>query len=494
MDIHPASPAAYQLLHRGALALAEVEHAGMRIDLEYLDRTITETEQRIARIEEKLKEHDEYKLQRKRYGLETNLTSRDQLATVLFKDMGHECHSWTSGGSTKKRKPQLDEEALQRIDSHYTRGFLKLEKLNKLLGTYLRGVRREVEPDGLMHPFFNLHTVQTYRGSGSDINFQNIPVRDPEIGGVIRRAFIPRDGHVLVEIDYGQIEVRVACCLSGDQKLTYDTLHGDMHRDMAAECYLLEQDDVSKPLRGAAKGGFVFAEFYGDWHKQVAKNLWSAIDQQTKSGTVVRDHLATKGIEELGDCDPKEKARRGTFEDHIRQVEDRFWNERFSVYHRWRQDRVKQYRSRGWFELVTGFICSGIYSKNQVINFPIQGPAFHCLLWSLTELVRRMKRKKMRSMVIGQIHDSIVADIHKDELDDYVEMAIEITTKAIVEAWDWITVPLAVEVESSETNWFEKKQYQKTENKVVCLACGGTGKNSRGGDCVPCKRRPKVTV
>jgi len=484
IDVKPASQDAYRLLHRGALALAEVEHAGMRIDLDYLDRTIIETENRIARIEEKLREHDEFKLQRKRYGAETNLTSREQLATVLFKDMGHECRVWTKG----KKRPQLDEEALRRIDSHYTRGFLKLEKMNKLLGTYLRGVRREVEDDGKMHPFFNLHTVQTYRGSSSNINFQNIPIRDPEIGGVIRRAFIPRDDHVLVELDYGQIEVRVACCLSGDQKLTYDTLHGDMHRDMAAECFLLEQDDVSKPLRGAAKGGFVFAEFYGDWHKQVAKNLWSAVDEKTKSGVVVRDLLADKGITELGDCNPKEKARRGTFEDHIRQVEDRFWNERFKVYHQWRQDRVKQYRRRGWFELVTGFVCSGVYSKNQVINFPIQGPAFHCLLWSLIQLVGKMRKRKMRSRIIGQIHDSIVSDIHKDELDDYVEMAIDVTTKGIAEAWPWITVPLVVEVETSETNWFEKHRYTKTEKKT-CLACGGTGKNSKGGDCIPCRRR-----
>lgn len=500
---HPAIPEAYQLLHEGALAFSAIEAAGMRIDVGYLDRTIAETEQRIASIEARLKEMDEYKLQRRRFGSDTNLTSRDQLATVLFDDMGLPCEKKTRTG-----RPQLDEDALLKTGLSYAKGFLKLEKLNKLLGTYLRGVRREVEDDGFMHPSFNLHTVQTYRGSGSDPNFQNIPIRDKEIGKLIRTAFIPSsDDHVLVEIDFSGHEVRVACNLSKDPKLIYDTLHGDMHRDMAAECFLLEQDQVSKPIRGAAKGGFVFAEFYGDWYKQVAANMWGSIGLQTVSGTMLEDHLNALGIVELGDCDPRAKSVEGTFEDHIRRVEDRFWNERFCVYRDWRTMRVKQYRSKGWFDLPTGFVCSGVYSKNQVLNYPIQGAAFHCLLWVLIQAVKEMKRRKMRSRIVGQIHDSAVADVYRAELDDYVELITRLATVEIQKAWPWIEVPLAVDVDVAEDCWFNKKKYEKKvfdrndlppevlmigDTVISCVACGGTGRNSKGGACVPCMRRKET--
>jgi DNA polymerase I len=493
---HPATAEAYQLLHDGALAFSAIEAAGMRVDVPYLDRTIVETEQRIASIEARLKEMDEYKLQRRRFGTDTNLTSRDQLATVLFQDMGLPCEK-----KTKTGRPQLDEEALLKTGLNYCKGLLKLEKLNKLNGTYLHGLRREVEDDGYVHGSFNLASgahsdddrggARSYRSSMSDPNLQNVPIRNKEIGKLIRTAFIPSsDDHVLVEIDFSGHEVRVACNLSKDPKLIYDTLHGDMHRDMAAECFLLEQDQVTKPIRGAAKGGFVFAEFYGDWYKQVARNLWGEIGLQTVSGTMLEDHLNFLGIAELGDCDPKAKSVKGTFEDHIRQVEDRFWNERFHVYRDWRTMRVKQYKSRGWFDLPTGFVCSGVYSKNQVLNYPIQGAAFHCLLWVLIQAVKEMRRRKMRSRIVGQIHDSAVADVHRAELDDYVELITRLATVEIQKAWKWITVPLAVDVDMAEDCWFNKKKYEKKAvDLVACVACGGTGRNSKGGLCVPCQRK-----
>lgn len=486
-----ATPAAYELLHEGALAFSVIENNGMRIDIAYLDKTIEETGQRIARIEQKLKGMDEYGLQRKRYGQQTNLTSRDQLATVLFGDMG-----LPEPKKTRTGRYQLDADALLATGLNYCKGLVKLEKLNKLLGTYLTGVRREVEDDGLLHPGFNLHTVQTYRGSSSDPNFQNIPIRDKEIGELIRKAFVPRDGHVLVEADFGGHEVRVACNLSKDPKLIHDTLEGDMHRDMAAECFMLEQSDVSKPIRGAVKGGFVFAEFYGDWYKSVAQNLWAAIGEYTVAGAILEDHLNAMGITELGDCDPNQKPTKGTFEHHIAKVEDRFWNERFKVYRDWRTMRVKQYKSKGWFELPTGFVCSGVYAKNQVLNYPIQGAAFHCLLWTLIQLIKEMRKKKMKSVVVGQIHDSVVADVHRAEVDDYVEMVTRIAQQDIMREWKWITVPLVIEAEVAEDNWFNKAPYQKPASVVIeefnpsaCIACGGTGKNSRGGVCIPCQRR-----
>lgn len=449
----------YNLMHRGAMALAEVEANGMRIDVPYLDDAIATTKERIKNLQENLRDCEEYRLQRRRYGQNTNLTSREQLGTVLFKDMGHAPLNTTATG-----KAQLDETMLERIGTRYTKGFMRLEKLNKLYSTYLLAVRREVEGEYL-HAFFGLHLVRSYRGQSDSPNLQNIPVRDPIQGKIIRQAFIPRPGRAIVEIDYGSIEVMVACALSGDPKLTYDAIEGDMHRDMAAECYLLDKDEVTKATRQNAKGGFVFAEFYGDWYKKVAQNLWDGIERYhlaTPDGCSLYDHLANRhGITKRGACDPSAgDPVKGTFEHHIKQVEDRFWNKRFKVYHAKRKAWLESYKRDGYIDLVTGFRCHGPMTKNQIINYPIQGPAFHCLLWSLINIVAETKRRRMGALVIGQIHDSIIADVPLGEVDDYLALARDITTKRLREEWRWVTVPLRVEAEMSDVNWHEKKPVQ----------------------------------
>jgi len=256
----------YKLLHHGAIALSEMEANGMRIDVPYLKKATEETKSKINWLQEKLRSCEEYKLQRRRYGIDVNLTSREQLASVLFDDLGYEPLAHTPTG-----RPQLDETALEKINTKYTKGFIRLEKLNTLHGTYLKGIRRELCGE-YVHAFFGLHLVSSYRGQGDNPNLQNIPIRDPMQGPVIRKTFIPDPGCALVEIDYSSAEVRVACALSGDEKLTYDATKGDMHRDMAAECYLLDKKNVMKPVRQAGKNSFVFAEFYGDYYKQVAAN------------------------------------------------------------------------------------------------------------------------------------------------------------------------------------------------------------------------------
>ena len=352
--------------------------------------------------------------------------------------------------------------ALEQIDAPYAKGFLRLEKLRKLCSTYLLGIRREVEGEYL-HAFFGLHLVRSYRGQSDSPNLQNIPIRDPVQGCVIRPAFIPRPGHVLVEIDYSSLEVMIACALSGDKRLTYDAIEGDMHRDMAAECYLLDKDEVSKSVRSAAKGGFVFAEFYGDWYKQVAVNLWNDVKRggfTTKNGTPLYDHLSGKGIVKRGLCEVGADSVLGTFEHHIRGVEHRFWNQRFRVYHAKRAAWIVQYNSQGYIDLVTGFRCMGPMTKNQVMNYHIQGPAFHCLLWSLITLMDEIRKRKMGAKVVAQIHDSIVADVPVTEVDDYLTLVQDITTKRLREHWGWITVPLCIEAEISEINWYEKKPVQ----------------------------------
>ena len=94
------------------------------------------------------------------------------------------------------------------------------------------------------------------------------------------------------------------------------------------------------------------------------------------------------------------------------------------------------------------------------MNFPIQGASFHCLLWALVELQKWLNRGKMRSLIVGQIHDSILLDCTEEELEEVIAMAVYIMTDKLPQTWKWICIPMEVEVETSKTNWHEKKEYK----------------------------------
>jgi DNA polymerase I-like protein with 3'-5' exonuclease and polymerase domains len=177
---------------------------------------------------------------------------------------------------------------------------------------------------------------------------------------------------------------------------------------------------------------------------------------ETNQGVSLYQHLEEQGISELGACDSSIKPRKGTFEYHICEVEKEF-NKKFPEWSTKKVKWLEQYRKRGWFQTMTGFVCAGVYSRNELYNYPVQGPAFHILLWSLIQLVKQLKKRKMKSLVVGQIHDSIVADVHRDELQEYLVMAKRIMTLDVREHFPWIVTPLGIEVEVAENNWFEKK-------------------------------------
>ncbi|MCK9570193.1 DNA polymerase [Candidatus Pacearchaeota archaeon] len=449
------SKEALKLFQDGCLALAVLESNGICMDVERINRTIDEVGVQIEDLTGELKTDEVWKTWKRRWGDKSNLSSRSQLASILFKEMGYE-----SKHATKTGRDKVDVDALEGIDLPFVQKWIRVEKHKKLRSTYLVGIRREV-CDGLLHPSFNLHLTRTYRGSCDSPNFQNIPIRDPEIGGMIRRCFIPRPGRVLVEVDYSALEFRIASCFWSDPAMiryaSDSTL--DIHRDMAAECYKMPVEQVTKKPRFYAKNGFVFPELYGSYYCNVARELWNAIESAeltTADGVDLFKHLRRAGISELGACDSHDKPVKGTFEHHICQVEKRF-NEKFPTWSRKKDEWLKLYQKRGWFRTMTGFVCAGVFSRNELYNYPVQGPAFHCLLWSLIQLVKQIKKRKMQTLVVGQIHDSILADVPEEELDDYLQMVKQIMTVDVRDHWAWIVAPLGVEAEVTRTNWFEKK-------------------------------------
>lgn len=453
----PCSPDAFRLMMDGSAALADIEENGMRIDVPYLDGMIVEVTDRIRLMEVELKADSTWAVWRKVYGLNADLGSREQLGKVVFDLLGVK-----PGGLTKTGRYSTDEYAFDGIDIPFVKKWVSVEKLKRLRATNLIGVRREVV-DGYLRPSFNLHLVITYRSSCSDPNSQNIPNRDEELAKVIRRAFIPRDkDHVLVEADFSGAEVRAAAAYHNDPTMIkYIEDEYDLHSDMAAECYQLQRLQVSKQIRGAAKGMFVFASFYGSWYRNICQNLWRAVDSEQlrlKNGSLLRDHLTSVGLVELGDHNSN-NVEPGTFEHHIKKVEENFWGVRFPVYTRWKDEWWSEYLRKGWYQMKTGFVSRGIFSRNETINGPIQGTAFHWLLWTLIQLNRWLKGGRMRSKLIAQIHDSKLIDCHKSELNDVIHRMEEIVTIDLRRHWPWINVPLAIESSICPENWFDKHEF-----------------------------------
>ncbi len=448
MRIKATTADAYRLFHDGALALARAERQGIRVDLEYCGRMSRGLARRIGYYRRKLEATKFYRHWRAMYGEKTNIDSNHQLARLLYHGMKITPPKLTSSG-----EGATDEEALNQIDLPELQLVLKIRKLSKLKSTYLEAFVRE-QHDGYLHPSFNLHDVRTYRSSSSGPNFQNIPKRDEESMRICRRALLPRPGYMLMEVDFSALEVNISACYHQDPVMLgyLRDKKSDMHLDMAKQIFMFEQLDKSIPahyrLRQAAKNGFVFPQFYGDYYANNAKTLceWVKLPQskwkagmgiELPDGSHIADHLISKGVRSFDN-----------FTEHVKGVEDDFWNNRFKVYNEWRKSWVEQYRRRGYLRMLTGFVCSGVMGRNEIINYPIQGTAFHCLLLTFTLLDRVMVEEGWASRLVGQIHDSIVMDVHPDEVDHIRKVTNHIVKKRLPAKWDWIIVPLEVEVET----------------------------------------------
>jgi DNA polymerase I-like protein with 3'-5' exonuclease and polymerase domains len=467
----PVTHEGYKLLHDGSQALSRIEHNGIRIDTAYLKKSIKKTKKKITRLTTRLKSDEIYTTWRKHFGQKTNIGSKEQLGDILYGVMDYPVTGWT-----KKGKAKVDINAFSQIDLPFIDDFLELEKLKKACTTYLEGILNETV-NGFLHPFFDLHTAKTFRGSSSSPNFQNLPIRDPLMAKLIRQAIIARKNHRIVEVDYSGVEICGAACYHLDPRMIryIKNPKKDLHRDMSRQIYKLPKAEMKsrskkdakriKKIRYCGKNKFVFPQFYGDWYMSCAQSLWEAIETMnlcTRDGFDLYSNLEAEGVLKLGACNPKEDPKKRTFELHLKEVEDDFWNRRFRVYNQWKKDWYYTYLKKGYFDTLTGFRISGHMKKNDVINYPVQGTAFHWLLWSLTLIQKRLRKYKMKSRIIGQIHDSIVGDVHKKEFKHYLEIVHQVMTVDIRKHWSWIIVPLTIDAEAGpvDGNWWQKEEVE----------------------------------
>jgi len=449
---------AYRLLQAGAEALSFVEEAGVCVDTDYCREELVGVDRRLFRSEVRLKHSPLGKAWIQRYGSAWRHSSVAQLRHILYQDMHAQPFKASEGGSES-----TDEESLRQTGVDGVEHLLELRRWKKARDVLVSFVRYATQ--GRMYPSFLLHTVATYRSSSADPNLQNVPHRDKEVMDVCRRAIKPSPGNLLLEIDFSGIEVAIAACYHQDPTMIayLNDTSSDMHGDMAKELFLLPRFNTPyKEIEGwytvrqASKNGFVFPEFYGDYYINCAFNIacsWCKLPQNgiwrpdqgaSFAGKPLGEHLLSRDIDSLD-----------AFTNHVQRVERNFWERRFKVYNQWRKDWYASYQRTGEFEMKTGFRCSGVLARNQVVNYPVQGAAFHVLLFTLIKLVERLRG--MQSRVIGEIHDSAIIDVSPPELDRIIAMAQEIATVEVPREWRWITIPLRIEVARSaiDGNWAE---------------------------------------
>lgn len=449
----------YKLLHAGVQALARAERSGIRIDVEMCRQRIKELDTKVEELTDEFINNRIGRAWRNHFGDKTNYGSNDQLGKMLY-----EVYKLKPPKLTAKEQGSTDEEALKALNLPDLDNVLTIRKYGKIKGTYLGSYLRE-QVDGFVHPFFSLNTVITYRSSCQDPNLQNVPVRDEEAMEICRSVMYARKLHLLMEVDFSGVEVGCAACYHKDpEMLRY--LHdpkSDMHADQAYLLYKLQPfDKVIKEhgfkgnpdlyrLRQGGKNSFVFPEFYGDYYGNCAVGLactWGKLPTgkwKTGQGIVLpgdihlSDHLISQGLKSLDD-----------YTEHVKHVEDDFWNRRFKVYGAWRKKWYADYQDKGYFDLLTGFRCRGLMGKNDATNYPVQGAAFHWLLWTFIEVDKVMRAEKWDTRLIGEIHDSMILDVHPDEREHVVNTIQRIACKELPQHFPWINVPIGVEVKMGE--------------------------------------------
>lgn len=336
----------------------------------------------------------------------------------------------------------------------------KIEWIKKTVDVY------DIEVDEFNNFFANEICVHN---SSDHPNLQNIPKRDEESMQLIRQAIYPRPNHQFLEIDFKGIEIAINACYNKDPNLIKYIKNpaSDMHADMAKQIFIVDKFDKNIPehyvLRQAAKNGFVFPEFYGDYYINCAENMvcgwgnlpkgrWSEGQGIEVDGKFLSDHLISKGITSLK-----------KFEEHLKKIEKDFWGNRFPEYAQWKERWWSLYKKYGYIDTYVGFRYSGVMDRKQVISYPGQGTAFHCLLWSLIQIDDIIQKEKLDTKIVNQIHDSILFDTNPDELSYIIKIAKDITANKLPEFWKWICVPMSVDLEIAPVDrpWNEKSKFDE---------------------------------
>ncbi|MFB5746943.1 DNA polymerase I [Cedecea sp. S5-13] len=390
--------------------ISRIERNGVKIDPTILHTHSVELTKRLAELE--LKAHDIA-------GEEFNLSSTKQLQTILFEKQGIKPLKKTPGGAPSTSEEVLEELAL---DYPLPKVILEYRGLAKLKSTYTDKLPLMISPiTGRVHTSYHQAVTATGRLSSTDPNLQNIPVRNDE-GRRIRQAFIAPEDYVILSADYSQIELRIMAHLSRDKGLLSAFAEGkDIHRATAAEVFGLPLESVTGEQRRSAKA-INFGLIYG---------------------------MSAFGLSRQLNIPRKESQK----------YMDLYF-ERYPGVLEYMERTRAQAKDRGYVETLDGrrLYLPDINSSNgarragaerAAINAPMQGTAADIIKRAMIAVDAWLETDKPRVKMIMQVHDELVFEVHKEDVEAVSEKVHELMENSMK-----LDVPLLVEVGSGK-NWDE---------------------------------------
>lgn len=391
-------------------SLYHMEQEGVKVERAELEEYGNRLKVRIVDLEQEIYRDT---------GKEFNINSPKQLGEILFEDMK------MPGGKKTKTGYSTAADVLDKLAPDYpvVQKILDYRQLTKLNSTYAEGLAAYIGEDGRIHGKFNQTITATGRISSTEPNLQNIPVR-MDLGREIRKVFVPKEGYVFVDADYSQIELRILAHMSGDERLieAYRSAQ-DIHAITASEVFHVPLAEVTPLQRRNAKA-VNFGIVYG---------------------------ISAFGLSEDLSISRKEAVE--------------YINKYFETYpgvKTFLDDLVSQGKEQGYVttlygrrrpipELKSANFMQRQFGERVAMNSPIQGSAADIMKIAMIAVDRELRSRNLRSRIVLQIHDELLIETAKDEIDTVKEILVD----KMKHAAD-LKVSLEVEAEVG-SSWFDAK-------------------------------------
>ncbi len=389
--------------------LADMEHAGVLVDIEALE---TESSSMLEEIES---------LERSIYleaGKEFNINSPQQLSEVLYEDLGLPTGRKSSSGQFSTAADELER----------LRGFhpiidsiFEYRELTKLRGTFLEGLKKEIDSDGRIRTTYNQALTTTGRLSSSNPNLQNIPIRTDR-GKRIRELFIASPGYVLIGADYSQIELRLLAHLSGDKNLSDAFNEGrDVHRVTASALFGKSEQDITAHERSVAKT-VNFSITYGISDFGLSRDLGIPISHARR--LINRYHDKYPQVDAWLNLQGEVAKEQGYVE---------------TLFHRRRYLPELQSQNRNLYN----------FGIRAAMNAPVQGTAADLIKIAMVNISRLLKNNKIEARLILQVHDELIIEASEKDKDCVISLLREVMEQAME-----LSVPLIADAKAGYT-WGE---------------------------------------
>lgn len=391
-----------------ARVMASMEHLGFAVDTAGIQEFGADLDTDINQLEAQI-----WKIA----GYEFNINSPKQLGSVLFDTLGLPTRKKTKTGYSTSA------EVLESLRPYHevVDMILAYRQVIKLKSTYVDGLLKVVGDDGRIHTNFNQTETRTGRISSTEPNLQNIPVRT-ERGSQLRKFFIAREGCVLVDADYSQIELRVLASISGDQNMIRAFQTGeDIHTNTASQVFGVPEELMTPQVRSRAKA-VNFGIVYGIGAFSLSKNIHVSVGEADQ---YIKSYLETySGVKRYMD----ESIQNGRKQGYVTTL---FGRRRYLP------------------ELNASNKITKAFGERVAMNTPIQGTAADIIKIAMIRVYNRLRAEKLEARLILQVHDELIVECPESEaahvqqlLQEEMEHAVSLAVPMEVDAHvgrDWYT-------------------------------------------------------